>query len=249
MANAQRRYTSSPLNFDLPQGVKMLMIANVAIYLFNFLLVVVLGVGRSFFEWLMLNPEQTVFRFALWQPFTYMFLHALDPLHVLFNMLMLYFSGPDVERAWGTRRFLQYYVTCGVGAGLIVVFVELVILRNPFQTLGASGAIFGVLLAFAMLFPDRDCFLFPLPIAIKARYFVAILVVLNILALRMSSGVSSLAHLGGIVVGFLFFRARYQGGRNVDWAGSLRQRYKEWKLQRARRKFQVYMNKVNRDRQ
>ena len=113
--------------------------------------------------------------FFVWQLATYLFLHGGFG-HIIWNMLALWMFGADLEQIWGTRRFLQFYFFCGIGAGICVVLVNYVLpWGNPaIPTIGSSGAIFGILLAYAMLFPDRDIlfgFLFP----IKVKYFVMII--------------------------------------------------------------------------
>ena len=238
----QRR--SGSFNFDTPLGVKRLMIFTTACYFVHYVAKMA-GVGGGFFEWLYLTPGDVIGKFAIWQPLTYIFLHAIDPFHILFNMLTLWFMGRDVEQAWGMRRFVQYYLMCGVGAGLVVIIVDLLMGRST-STYGASGAVCGVMMAFAMMFPDRELFFFPLPFAIKAKYFVAIMAAVNLLmVLPGGSGVSYVAHVGGFLVGYLYFKVAYNVG-NFDPVGALSAQYRDWKLQRAKRKFQDYMNKRDR---
>jgi len=182
---------------------------------------------------------------AVWQLVSYMFLHA-GLAHLFFNMIGLWMFGAELERTWGTRKFLQFYFLCGAGAGVCVVLVDLLTGSPNIPTIGASGAIFGVLLAYGMLFPDNPIwvwFLFP----VKAKWFVLGLGVINFLYLVKSpgSGVSHVAHLGGMLIGYLYLRSRYT---RVDILGELRQKHREWKTQRAKRKFQVYMKKHNSDR-
>jgi membrane associated rhomboid family serine protease len=186
-------------------------------------------------------------RGAFWQPVTYLFLH--DPqsiMHILLNMLVLWMFGTPVEETWGTRRFLQYYFLCGVGAGICVVLVNL-IAGNAYQaTIGASGAIYGLLLAYGMLFPNQEVlfmFLFPM----KAKYMVMIFGAIAFLGSFQGGGtVSNLAHLGGMIFGFIYIRTQFTR-RRVAVRSSAGfdpgKWWKEYKLQRARKKFQVYMNK------
>jgi membrane associated rhomboid family serine protease len=179
-----------------------------------------------------------------------MFLH--DPTgfgHILFNMLTLWMFGADLERTWGTRRFLQYYFLCGAGAGISVVIANILFGNMASRTIGASGAIYGLLLAFGLLYPDREVlfsFLFP----IKAKYFVMILGAIAFLSSISASdnGVSHVAHLGGMVFGYLFLKSKTKRKVRVDLGGSLLARYRDWKMERARRKFQVYMRKQDSDR-
>ena len=230
-----RNYSDS-----FPIGVKWLIISNTAIFILM-ALAGQLGVEQRF--WIFeLVPRAVVFNFAIWQLVTYMFLHA-GLLHILFNMLTLYWFGPDLERTWGLQRFLKYYFVCGIGAGICVVIAEL-LAGSSTRTLGASGAIYGVLLAYGLLFPDRTI-LFMFLIPMKVRHFVWLM---GLLAFYSSisggnSGVSNVAHLGGLAVGYFYIRfklARYDRG---SFFGSIGRRYQQWKLQRAKKKFQVYMRK------
>jgi membrane associated rhomboid family serine protease len=232
-------------NSAFPNGVKWLLIANIAVFIAYFF-AVRSGMG-GIFHWLGLIPRAVLELFAVWQLFSYMFLH--DPFgfgHILFNMLTLWMFGKDVEATWGTRRFLRYYFICGVGAGLCVVIGNALFGTMDTRTIGASGAIYGVLLAYGMLFPDSTVlfsFLFP----IKAKYLVMIY---GAIAFMMTlgatgSGVSHVAHLGGMIFGYVYIRSkRTSSGRVLD---SLSRQYHQWKMHRAKRKFQVYLKKRGND--
>ncbi len=244
MAYGTRSYAQNYSNFGgTPQAVKWLLIVNIGVFVLNFIAVQA-GAG-AFFNHFALVPAAVVHFFAIWQLFTYMFLH--DPYgftHILFNMLTLYMFGVDLERRWGSKRFLQFYFTCGVGAGICVVLANLLFGNMNGRTIGASGAIYGLLMAFGMLYPDRTLlfsFLFP----IKAKYFVMILGAIAFLSSisASDSGVSHVAHLGGMIFGYIYLRS--YSPSNFDLGAYLRFQYKEWKLQRAKRKFQVYMKKQN----
>jgi membrane associated rhomboid family serine protease len=239
------------------QGVKMLLVVNSALFLLGFVLA--RGGGYGFLEPFMLVPREVLTGFALWQPFTYLFLH--DPggfSHILFNMLALYLFGSTLEGVWGTRRFLRYYFICGIGAGLCVIAANLFFGGLDTRTIGASGAIYGLLIAFGVLFPEATIlfmFIFPM----KAKYFVAIIGAIAFLSSMSAStgagsGVSHFAHLGGFVVGWFALRSRFMAGagsgarsrprpRGPGLAETLRQQYKDWKLRRAKKKFQVYLRK------
>jgi membrane associated rhomboid family serine protease len=232
------------------QGVKLLLLINIALFLLSFLLVRTGGYGLL--QPFMLVPREFLTGFALWQPVSYLFLH--DPLgfaHILFNMLALYLFGSTLESTWGTRRFLRYYFICGIGAGLCVVVANLFFGDLNTRTIGASGAIYGLLLAFGVLFPEATIlfmFIFPM----KAKYFVMIMGAIAFLSSigASGSGVSHVAHLGGFIVGWFALRSRAMGpGRKSSYsrgpglAESLRMQYKEWKIRRAKRKFQVYLKK------
>jgi membrane associated rhomboid family serine protease len=223
--------------------VKWLLIVNTVVFVIWYL-----G-GRTVQSWmspLELVPWLVVFSFPwyLYQLFTYMFMHGGIG-HLLFNMLALWMFGITLEQTWGTRRFLKYYFLCGIGAGICDAGVR--VLLNPhalppwIPTMGASGAIYGLLLAFGVLFPDTQVlmnFLFP----IKAKYFVMIYgAVALISAWGGNSGVSNLAHLGGMLFGLLYLKVPLRVGflHMPDFSG----RYRQWKMQRAKKKFQVYMRK------
>jgi membrane associated rhomboid family serine protease len=229
-----------------PPGVKWLLISNTAVWLVFFL-----SARSAFgllFQPLKLVPYEVVHSFAVWQLFTYMFLH--DPFgfgHILFNMLTLWMFGADLERTWGTRQFLRFYFLCGIGAGLCVVAANAAVGTMERATIGASGAIYGLLLAFGLLFPDTVVlfsFLFPM----KAKYFVMILGAIAFLS-SLSSGnsnVSNVAHLGGMIFGYIYLKSR-AGRVSVNLTGGLAERYREWKMARAKKKFQVYLNRHRHD--
>lgn len=224
----------------VPQGVKWLLIINTALFVVYYL--AAHSGFHSYFFPFWLTPRWVVEGFAFWQLFTYMFLH--DPggfTHILFNMLALWMFGKDLEAVWGTKRFLQYYFVCGVGAGLCVVVLNLLFGSLDSRTIGASGAIYGLLLAFGMLFPDTTVlfsFLFP----IKAKYFVMIIGAIAFLSTFGSTGdgVSHVAHLGGMIWGYAYLKSGYL---KVDMFGAIGRRYQQWKIERAKRKFQVYLRK------
>lgn len=161
--------------------------------------------------------------FHLWQPFTYMFLHG-DFMHVFFNMFALWMFGGTIERTFGSKRFLVYYLVSGIGAGICQEAAQLIQLfffntLSIGPTIGASGAIYAILLAFGMSYPNDKIFIFPIPFPIKAKWFVALYVVIELYMAISSTGdgVAHTAHLGGMFVGFLlilYWRRRpYIGGR------------------------------------
>lgn len=157
--------------------------------------------------------------FQPWQVLTHMFMHG-SLMHLLFNMMSLYFFGPMIEMVWGTKRFLTYYISCGIGAYLLYMGVQWWELTNAgmdpmlwnVPMLGASGAIFGILTAFAWLFPDNVISLMFPPISLKAKYFVPIMAVLELVygVQKMSTGVAHFAHLGGALAGFLILVMWYK---------------------------------------
>jgi membrane associated rhomboid family serine protease len=222
----------------LPYGIKMLLIANTVVFLLQQLP----GPISDILGYLQLYPRMVVNLFAVWQLVTYMFLHG-GILHILFNMLTLWMFGRELEEAWGTRRFLNFYFICGIGAGICIVLFNYVLpWGNPsIPTIGASGAIYGVLLASAVMWPDRIIyfnFLFP----IKMKWLVILYGVIAFYgSLGAGGGVSNIGHLGGLLVGFVYLKTPAM--RRFDVMASVRRQYKEWKLARAKRKFQVYLRK------
>ena len=160
---------------------------------------------------------------TFWQPFTYMFVHR-EFIHLLFNMLALWWFGADVERQWGSKLFMRYYLVTGIGAALCSIALSW---NSPVATIGASGAIFGLLLAFGMLFPNRVIYLYFI-IPVKAKYCVAAFGLLEFLTLMWADGdgVNRVAHLGGMFFGLAWF-GYYRYGLDV---GSLWRRYKRKRM-------------------
>ena len=165
-----------------------------------------------------LVPSAFLGRGFIWQIVTYMFFHG-SVLHILFNMLFLWMMGSEIERLWGSREFLKYYLITGGGAGLVNVLVQP---RSGIPTIGASGAIFGLIIAFAMAFPDREILLYFL-IRIKAKYFAVLVGLLELLALVLmpNAPIARFAHLGGLVVGYVYLRRKRLGQpvrrKIADW--------------------------------
>jgi membrane associated rhomboid family serine protease len=212
-------------------AVKLLIISNVALFVLNVI------VGDVMTLRLGLSPQAVFGQLALWQPFTYMFLHSTSGIgHILFNMLALWMIGTELERTWGTRFFVKYYFITGLGAAatslVLAIFSDAVYYS---VTVGASGAIYGLLLAFAMYFPHRTLILFIFPV--PARIAVTILGGIAFLSSMggPGGGVAHSAHLGGLVVGYLYLKMLR--GRPMD---DLKYRYLRWKMGRARSKFDVY---------
>lgn len=211
-------------------AVKWLIIANVTMFVASL-------VYSPLIEYFGLIPQRVLEQQWIWQPATYLFLHG-GPVHILFNMLGIWMFGVELERLWGTRFFLKYYAITGIGAGLTVIFVGLL----PFEataftynavTIGASGALFGLLMAFAFYYPDRPILMFLL-FPIPAKYFVVIVGAMAFLS-APNSQVSEAAHLGGLIFGYIYLRG---GGGGLS--AELKYRYLKWKMNRLRRKFDVY---------
>lgn len=141
--------------------------------------------------------------FHIYQLFTYMFLHG-GFTHLFFNMFALWMFGRVMENVWGPRKFLIYYVVCGIGAALMQELVSLITM-SPSFTIGASGSVYGILLAFGMTFPNERIFIFPIPVPIKAKWFVIGYAALELYSSISSSmdGIAHVAHLGGMLFGLL----------------------------------------------
>jgi membrane associated rhomboid family serine protease len=245
-------YNAVSLAFPPFTGViKWLIGINVAIYLLSLIGQLSMADFMSTRNhWLGLVPT-LVLHGMVWQLVTYSFLHE-GLWHVLFNMLMLWMFGAEFETQWGSRRFLEFYFFCVIGAALVTVaFACLGFLLSPRTiTIGASGGVFGILLAYGMIYGDREIFMFPLPFRIKAKYMVGILIFIEIaMVLQGPSGVANIAHLGGALFGFFYvkFMPRYGvvEGASERYFG-LRNAYYRWKRRRAARKFEVYMRKHDR---
>ncbi len=245
MASRIRNYRLS-FDFYITPAIQWLIIANVAVYILENFLQVFRGI--SAYSWFIhqfgLVPSGVVPGLRIWQPFTYLFLHDVRSIwHVLTNMFMLWMFGRELELVWGRNRFLQYYFLTGVGAGLIEVLVKTLPIfwgypPSDTPTIGASGAIFGVLLACAILFPDRQVYIFPLPIKISMRTVVIIMTALEFLGTFGVGGdnISHVCHLGGMLVGYFYLR-------RGTFLYSVRNTVSDWKLERNKKRFQVYMNK------
>jgi membrane associated rhomboid family serine protease len=224
----------------ISRAVKWLIWANVVVFVLQW-------VFPALTRDLGLQPADVIGRFSLWQPVTYMFLHV-DVMHILFNMLVLWMMGVELERLWGTKFFVRFYFVTGIGAAIVtVLFAQLPFafaasLQNA-NVIGASGAIYGLLVAYAYYYPDRPIlmfFLFPIP----AKYFVMILAAITFLLSTAGGGrVAQVTHLGGLAIGYLYLKA---GGRSYLGKGrgglmaELKYRWVKWKMNRLRRKFDVY---------
>jgi membrane associated rhomboid family serine protease len=234
-----RRYPSpAGLSYSFGPGplslaVKILLWTNIAMFVLSLIEPAIIG-------YLGLSPAAVLHEYRVWQPFTYLFLH--DPrwfFHIIFNMLVLWMFGVELERLWGTRFFVKYYFVTGVGAALTTVAVGLL----PFAfadevyrslTIGASGAIYGLLLAYALYFPNRPIlfFFFMLP----AKYVVLILGAIALLSsLQGGDNIAHATHLGGMAVGYVFLK--FGGTRPF---AEVKYRYFKWKMNRHRRRFDVY---------
>ena len=174
--------------------------------------------------------------FHFYQFFTYMFLHG-GFTHILFNMFALWMFGSVIERVWGPKKFLFYYIVCGVGAGIIQEMVQLYFFAD-IPTLGASGAVYGILLAFGMIFPNERLFIIPFPFPIKAKWLIVGYIAIELFSAMSGpgDGVAHMAHLGGMLFGFLLIRywrnhpdssQRFGRSYGQEFFDNLRRKYEE----------------------
>lgn len=181
-----------------PPAVKHLLIINGLV----FLALLTPGISNYVFGlgalWPLSHPN-----FAPWQFITYMFLHGGFG-HIFFNLFALWMFGQNIERIWGTRRFVTYYFLTGIGAALLHILVT----GANVPMVGASGGVYGILLAFAFMFPNRPIFLIFFPVPIKAKYFVLIFGALELFngVSSLQTGIAHFAHLGGMVMGYILIK-------------------------------------------
>lgn len=194
---------------NLPAAIRVIIAVNVVVFLFQVAGSIVGGSSFDFFirDWFAFFPDPLVTFSQPWRLVTYMFLHG-GFFHLLFNMLWLWWMGRAVEERLGPRTFCAVYFGSGIGGALIDVLLAQVFGIN--YVIGASGAVFGVMVAFAVLFPRMPIMLFLLP-PIEARYVVAGLIALNVLTLGGNTGVAHAVHLGGAGVGYLLMKAWQSG--------------------------------------
>jgi membrane associated rhomboid family serine protease len=224
----------------LTPAIKIILISCTAVFLIQTIAQLLGGNTEKLIEFYFGLVPYLVIHGFVYQLFTYLFLHG-GILHLLINMFVLWMFGADIERAWGMKRFFFYYFLCGVGAGVINVAVKVAMdpagkAGSAFPTIGASGAIYGVLIAAAVLFPDREIWLIPFPITLPMKAYVAIMAALEFFGTLGSSGdnVSHVCHLGGMLVGYIYLR-------RGNFFFGFRNRYSDWKRRRLKRKFEVYV--------
>ena len=193
---------------NIPIVTKNLLIVNVVAFLACMLMDKSMGGGSGLTDMFGLHFFLAS-DFHIYQLVTYMFMHGGFQ-HILFNMFALWMFGCVVERVWGPKKFLFYYIACGVGAGLFQEAAQYItyVAKNLWTTVGASGAIYAILLAFGMIYPNERLFIFPLPVPIKAKFFVIGYAVIELVSTFSLSddGVAHIAHLGGMVFGFFLIR-------------------------------------------
>lgn len=208
--------------------IKYLIIANAVIFVAQIIFSQRLDIYLS--SYLGLIPKFTYTKLTVWQFFTYLFLHG-SFYHILINMFVLWMFGCELERYWGSREFLFFYFLTGVGAGVFSVVFNF---GSTIPVIGASGAVYGVLTAFGMIFPNRLIYLYFL-IPVRAKYFVIIIGVITFLSAFSSSasGIAHFAHLGGMVIGFIYLKKGFRFEELME----------KWRTYRMHRRLKVIRTK------
>lgn len=243
-----RGYSGGGMGFGppvTPPVIKQLIIANVAVFFAQMLQPQLLSVMTA-------SPSDFWQRGFVWQPFTYMWLHG-GLGHILANMFGLWMFGSQVALVWGPQRFLRFYLLCGVGAGLLIVsypWIPVLLGASStatlhYPTLGASGAIFGVLLAYSLTWPDRTIMLIFPPVAFRAIWLIPLLFFMEIYF--GPPNVSHVGHLGGVLIGWLLLRG--QGDtRGLLSLDQIRWRFKRWQMRKRLRSVQKEQSRNSNDR-
>jgi membrane associated rhomboid family serine protease len=226
----------------VPPAIKTLLIACAAVFAFQTFLQIAFG-GQAlgaFNHYLGLVPYAVLHGY-IWQLGTYIFLHG-SIWHLLFNLLFLWMFGRDLERTWGARKFYTYFFICGIGAGVVNVMVKGVLAAYGIgstmvpPTIGASGAIFGILLAMAILFPHQQVWIIPFPVTLSMRVYVLIMgaVEFYFTLETPGDGVSHICHLGGMLAGYIYLR-------RGSFLYNFRNYFSDWQRRRLKKKFDVYV--------
>jgi membrane associated rhomboid family serine protease len=253
------RMRSAPMSLSFPpftRAIKILIAINTGVFL---VMLILDAVGqRAISNWILdkfgLTAHSVVHGY-IYQVLTYGFIHG-GFFHLFFNMLMLWMFGSMLETTWGSRRFWEFYLFGIVGAGVSAVVLAYTVgsfihLSPTLPIIGASGGIYAILMAAAMIFGDQEVFLFPFPITMRLKYLVGILGIIAFVgALSGPSGTANIAHLGGLLFGYLYMRFVPRRGFSFAFSEGIygfRNSYYRWKRERAKKKFQVYMRKHDQD--
>lgn len=220
-----------------PPIVKQLLIAIAAIYLLQFAIPAIYVLGA-------ITPYEVWQQGHLWQPLTYMWLHDRQGIgHILMNSFVLWMFGSPLAMAWGPKRFFRFYLVCGVGAGVVIATLPYLLygigaaspLALSVHTVGASGAIYGVILAYSLTWPERTIMLIFPPVAFKAIWLIPALFFLTLVF--GGGNVSHVGHLGGVLVGWLYMRRQGDTGSLVSW-GQLKHRWRRYRMRQKLRAVQ-----------
>jgi len=220
----------------MPPVVKWLLIINVAVF---FLAIIIRPLGNLMYRWGQLDPSSPA-ALQLWRLITYQFLHdPSDPFHILFNMIGLFFLGPVLERHWGSKRFLKFYLGCGVAGALLYYLLVGITSMQPLPMVGASGAILGLLAACAIMFPHFVVILLFFPVPIRtATLLLTVVYLVNVLTAGVNAG-GNAAHLGGMAAGALYV---YSG----SWRGKLKLRFRSTSWEKKAKAEQQLQQEVDR---
>ena len=194
------------LSYQLTPWVKRLLIANTAVFLLTWI------IGREFvFTWFSFQPSEMLIH--PWGAVTYMFLHG-DFWHLFMNMLVLFFFGPPLESKWGSREFIKYYVICGLGGVALSFFFV------SYSIIGASAAVYGIMLAFAMTWPEAPIYIYAI-FPVKAKWLVAFLFLVTFSSAfgGAGGGVAHFAHLGGFITGLLYLKTDWKAAAQIQKMG------------------------------
>jgi membrane associated rhomboid family serine protease len=242
-ANFESQFHNAPqMRMAFPQitpVVKWLLIINIAVFLVSFLIP---PVGYLFFEWFSVYPTSLGKSLQLWRPITYQFLHA-GPWHIFLNMFILFFFGPMLERFWGSRKFLVFYLVCGAAGGLLYPLLALVGWLNVGRLVGASGSILGMLAAGAILFPNLRVYVWgiiPLRLSVLALILAAVSIMTLLRPARFSNAGGEAAHLGGMAAGAIYVLSE-------SWRTKLKLRIQSGRWQKkmdAERNLQVELDRI-----
>mgnify|MGYP001269202704 CR=1 FL=1 len=221
-------------NFSLfSEAIKVLITVNFLIYVLQ----TISGPNVSSDLWRLfgLVPKQIWSDLMLWQPFTYLFFHDSNPWHVLMNMFVLWMFGTELERLWGREGFVKYYFITGVGSGIITGCISP---NSLIPLIGASGAVFGIILAYGITFPNRTIYLWGI-VPIRSIVFVIFIGVLSLFStINSTSNVSHVTHLAGMIIGYTFLKRKWRLGSIVFY---IRKKIIEYQIFREEKK--VFYNK------
>jgi len=235
MSNRYEYQFNNPLSsFSKTSIVKSLIIANAAVFLIQIIMSLT-GNIKWFNTTFGLTPILITNSFYLWQFVTSMFLHG-DFFHLLFNMLGLFFFGPDLEWRWGKKTFLKFYFAIGI---LSAIFQYVLNINSMIPSIGASGAIYGIIGAYAALYPDRQIILMIFPI--KMKYFVLFLLIipafLGTIGVEGNPGIAHAIHISGVLLGIAYVKAHWDILKNANaWVKEqirllkIRRKYKNFKV-------------------
>tara|TARA_B100001250_G_scaffold346839_1_gene316841 strand:- start:832 stop:1701 length:870 start_codon:yes stop_codon:yes gene_type:complete len=241
--NMNYQFQSNRGNFSyksnfFSEAIKVLITVNFLIYVLQSISGPI--VASDLWRLFGLVPKQIWADLMLWQPFTYLFFHDSNPWHVLMNMFVLWMFGTELERLWGRDGFIKYYFITGVGSGIITGCLSL---NSMVPLIGASGAVFGIILAYGLTFPNRTIYLWGI-VPIKSIVFVIFIGILSLFStINSTSNISHLTHLAGMFIGYIYLKRKWRFKTIVF---SLRKKIIEYQIQREEKKV-VFKKTVEND--